>query len=101
MNFVNEILPLRDQAAIRDRWLKTRLETILPDLLEREEMDMWLVICREYNEDPVIMSLLPAESMSARRRTILAFARRNDDVERLTLSRYGYEGFYEGVWTSR
>ncbi len=98
MNFVNEILPLRDQAAIRDRWLKTRLETILPDLLKREEMDMWLVICREYNEDPVIMSLLPAESMSARRRTILAFARRNDDVERLTLSRYGYEGFYEGVW---
>ncbi|MDE2748225.1 MAG: M24 family metallopeptidase [Chloroflexota bacterium] len=98
MDYLNEILPLREQAAVRDRWLKTRLETILPDLLKREDMDMWLVICREYNEDPVIMSLLPAESMSARRRTILAFVRRNDDVERLTLSRYGYEGFYEGVW---
>ena len=59
---------------------------------------MWIVICREYNEDPVLMSLLPATSMSARRRTILLFARADDAVERLTLSRYGYEGFYEGVW---
>ena len=98
MDFLNEILPLREQARIRDRWLKARLETILPELLKREDMDMWLVICREYNEDPVIMSLLPAESMSARRRTILVFARTEDDVERLTLSRYGYEGFYDGVW---
>lgn len=94
----NEILPLREQAAVQDRWLKTRLETIAPDLLEREEIDMWLVICREYNEDPVLMSLLPATSMSARRRTILLFARSDNGLERLTLSRYGYEGFYDGVW---
>ena len=98
MDFINEILPLRQQAEIRDRWLKTRLDAILPALLEREAIDMWLVICREYNEDPVLMSLLPAASMSARRRTILVFARHGHGVERLTLSRYGYEGFYDGVW---
>ena len=98
MNFIKEILPLREQATIRDRWLKTRLETIIPELLQREDIDMWIVICREYNEDPVLMSLLPATSMSARRRTILLFARADDAVEGLTLSRYGYEGFYEGVW---
>lgn len=98
MRFVNEILPLREQAAIQDRWLKTRLETIVPELLEREDIDMWIVICREYNEDPVLMSLLPAASMSARRRTILVFARTDTEIERLTLSRYGYEGFYDGVW---
>ncbi len=98
MDFINEILPLREQASIRDRWLKTRLETIIPDLLQRENIDMWIVICREYNEDPVLLSLLPATSMSARRRTILLFSRNGDEVERMTLSRYGYEGFYEGVW---
>lgn len=98
MDFINEILPLREQAVIRDRWLKTRLETIIPELLERENIDLWIVICREYNEDPVLLSLLPATSMSARRRTILLFARNGDEVERMTLSRYGYEGFYEGVW---
>ena len=98
MKIVKEILPLREQAAVRDRWLKTRLDTIVPELLARENIDMWIVICREYNEDPVLMSLLPARSMSARRRTILVFARTENAVERLTLSRYGYEGFYDGVW---
>ncbi|MCY3798934.1 MAG: M24 family metallopeptidase [Chloroflexi bacterium] len=98
MESMNEILPLREQAAIRDRWLKTRLDTVVPELLERENIDMWIVICREYNEDPVLMSLLPATSMSARRRTILVFARTETEVERLTLSRYGYEGFYDGAW---
>lgn len=98
MDFINEILPLRERAAIRDRWLKTRLETIIPELLERENIDMWLIVCREYNEDPVLLSLLPATSMSARRRTILVFSRNGDEAERMTLSRYGYEGFYESVW---
>ena len=98
MGMFNEILPLREQAAIRDRWLKTRLDTIVPELLERQDIDMWIVICREYNEDPALMSLLPATSMSARRRTILVFTRTVTEVERLTLSRYGYEGFYAGVW---
>lgn len=98
MDFINEILPLREQQAIRDRWLKTRLETIIPELLQREEIDMWIVVCREYNEDPLLLSLLPATSMSARRRTILLFSRNGGAAERMTLSRYGYEGFYDGVW---
>ncbi len=99
MRFINEILPLRQQAKVRNRWLETRLDTIVPELMQREDIDMWIVACREYNEDPVIMSLLPATSMSARRRTILLFARSTQgSVERLTLSRYGYEGFYEAAW---
>ena len=99
MEFINEILPLRQQADIVDGWLKTRLDTIIPEIMSRADLDMWIVACREYNEDPIIMSLLPATSMSARRRTILVFARTQEgDVERLTLSRYGYEGFYEAAW---
>ena len=98
MDCINEILPLREQAHIRDRRLKKRLETIIPELLQRENIDLWIIACREYNEDPVLMSLLPATSMSARRRTILLFSRNGAEVERMTLSRYGYEGFYEGIW---
>lgn len=93
------ILPLRDQMRVRNAWLKERLDTLLPELMARENIDMWLVIAREYNEDPVIMTLLPEPAMSARRRTILVFIRREGKtVERLTLSRYGYEGFYEPAW---
>lgn len=99
MSFMNEILPLQRQAEVRDGWLKIRLETLLPELMGREDLDLWIVVCREYNEDPVIMTMLPATSMSARRRAILLFARQADGgVERLTVSRYGYEGFYEAAW---
>ena len=98
MRFIPEILPLRQQAQIRDGWLKSRLDALIPELMEREDMDMWIVACREYNEDPVLMSLLPATSMSARRRTILVFSRHEGEVDRLILSRYGYDGFYEAVW---
>ena len=52
MSFLNQILPLRRQAEVRDNWLKTRLETLLPELMRREDLDMWIVACREYNEDP-------------------------------------------------
>ena len=94
-----EILPLRKQAQVKDRWLKTRLDLLIPELMEREGMDMWIVACREYNEDPVLMSLMPATSMSARRRTILVFCRhKNGAVDQLILSRYGCDGFYETVW---
>ncbi|MCY4538013.1 MAG: M24 family metallopeptidase [Chloroflexi bacterium] len=99
MTFINDILPLRGQAAIRNGWLKSRLDTIIPQLLDRENIDMWIIACREYNEDPVLMSMLPATSMSARRRTMLIFLREKDgSVRRLTLSRYGYDDLYETVW---
>lgn len=99
MSFINDILPLRRQAEIRDGWLRERLDSIIPQLLERLDIDMWIIACREYNEDPVLMSMLPAASMSARRRTILVFSRERDgSVRRLTLSRYGYDDFYETVW---
>jgi hypothetical protein len=95
----DKILPLRAQNEIRNDWLKTRLDTLLPELMERAEIDLWLVIAREYNEDPVVMSLLPSPSMSARRRTILVFARNGSGgVDRLTLSRYEMRGFYEADW---
>lgn len=99
-------LPLREQAALRNRWLRERLEQLLPELMARAGLDLWLVVAREYNEDPLIMSLLPEPEMAARRRTILLFARRNDgSVERLTLGRYAYHGvaeadaaLYQAAW---
>lgn len=99
MQFHPNILPLRQQATITDSWLKTRLDTLIPELMEREGFDMWIIACREYNEDPVVMTMIPATSMSARRRTILVFSRQADGtVDRLTLSRYGYTGFFEPAW---
>ena len=94
------ILPLREQARIRDAWLAERLDTLLPSLMRERGVDMWVLVAREYLEDPVVATMLDAESMHARRRTILVFfdPGGGKPVERLTVSRYGLGGLFAGAW---
>jgi Xaa-Pro aminopeptidase len=93
------ILSLRDQAAVYNAWLRTRLDRILPELMRQEGIDMWLVICRENNEDPVFSSLVPFTSLYASRTSILVFFDKGlQGVERLTVSRSGIGGLYTSVW---
>ena len=73
------VLPLRERGPIYDRWLKDRLNTVLPEIMRRQGIDMWLVICREYEEDPVYLSLVPLDSFSARRLSMLVFYDRGKD----------------------
>src|SRR4051795_12345209 len=91
-------LPLREQADVRDRWLTQRLLDVLPGLMDRAGIDLWLVIGREYNEDPVLATLLPATWLSARRRTILALHRSDDGVTAAAVSRYPV-GQFVAVWS--
>ncbi|KQS66304.1 M24 family metallopeptidase [Modestobacter sp. Leaf380] len=81
-------LPLRDQAEVRDRWLTQRLQDLLPDLMDDAGIDLWVVVGREYNEDPVLPTLLPASWLSARRRTILLLHRSDDGVTPMAVARY-------------
>lgn len=94
------VLPLRERAAVEDRWLEARFETILPELMRREGIDLWIVAAREYNEDPVIETMLPATWMAARRRTILVFFDRGPQqgVERLAVARYDIGRFFRSAW---
>ena len=94
------LLTLRQQAALRDAWLAQRLETLVPALMREQGVDMWVLIAREYVEDPVVATMLDARSMHARRRTILVFFDPGEGkpVERLTVSRYGLAGLFTPVW---
>lgn len=89
--------PLREQDQIRQAWLKARLERVLPTLMRRHGVAMWIVVCREYNEDPAFFSLVSPSVMAARRRTILVFNDRGPEkgVERLALGGGGNGGLYE------
>ena len=95
------VLPLREQAKLRDAWLAQRLETVVPALMREQGVDMWVLIAREYDEDPVVATMLDARSMHARRRTILVFFDPGEGkpVERLTVSRYGLAGLFAPAWT--
>ncbi|MCA3254407.1 MAG: aminopeptidase P family protein [Alphaproteobacteria bacterium] len=95
------IPPLRAQAKTRDAWLAERLDTIVPALMRERGVDMWVLVAREYLEDPVLATMLDAESFHARRRTILVFhdPGAGKPVERLTVSRYGLGGLFQSAWT--
>ena len=94
------LLPLRDRAAAIDRILEERLDTIIPQIMREQGVSMWVLMAREYFEEPVVESLLDARSMAARRRTILIFFNPGDGqpIERLTVSRYGLAGLFEPSW---
>jgi Xaa-Pro aminopeptidase len=94
------VLPLRRQAQLRDDWLVQRLDGIVPDLMRREGLDMWVLIAREYNSDPVLETMLPAKWLGARRRTVLVFhdPGAGHTVERLSVARYDLSPFFVKSW---
>ncbi len=94
------ILPHRERAATVNRILRDRLQNLLPKLMRETGIDMWLVIAREYNEDPVFYSLVPEPVFAARRTTMLVFFDRGpgEELEQLAVSRYGIGDLYTSAW---
>ena len=92
------ILPLRDQAAVRDQWLSKKIHSVLPDLMRRENIDMWVLISREYNEDPVLKTMLPALWLAARRTTMLVIYDTGSELETLACARYDIGDTFKKSW---
>ncbi len=96
----DRVLTHREQDALVRTWIERRLDTLLPGLMRREGIDMWIVVSREYNDDPVFRSMAPPTTFSSRRRTILVFSDRGDTVDRLSIGRFDYDGLFTVVPTS-
>lgn len=99
--FLNgQILSERDRALLRDEILEDRFNNLLPSLMDQTGIDMWLVISREYNEDPVMRTMLPSTWLNARRRTILVFYRdkEKNTIEKLAIARYNVGSNIQSAW---
>jgi len=93
------VLPPHERVEAENRLLTERLDHLLPALMSEAGLDMWIVINREYAEDPVYFTLVPQPSFAARRTTMLVFARAADGtVERLAVNRYPLGGPYKSAW---
>ena len=96
----SQILPERDRASLIDKILADRFDHVLPDIMDRTGIDMWILITREYNEDPVVKTMLPSTWLNARRRTILVFS--YDDTkfkaEKLAVTRYNIGDNITSAW---
>lgn len=94
------ILPLRERAELEDRWLRDRLDTLVPALMRQHGIDMWVLVAREYLEDPVMATMLNATSLHARRRTVLIFfdPGGGKPVERLVVNKHGMGDLFAPAW---
>jgi hypothetical protein len=94
------VLPMRDRSALIDEILIDRVENLLPQLMRREKIDMWILISREYNEDPVLKTFLPSTWLSARRRTILVMFDPGEGkpLECLAVARYQVGEVFKKAW---
>lgn len=94
------ILPMRERAAVIDQWLDARIQTVLPDVMRRTGIDLWVLVSREYNEDPVLRTFLPSSWQTARRRTILLIHDPGEDqpLETLAVARYAVGSTFTKAW---
>ena len=83
-----------------DKIQKDRLDNLLPQLMSKSNLDMWVLIAREYNEDPVLRTMLPATWLNARRRTILVIYNpgRNMPLETFAIARYDVGKVFKKAW---
>ena len=95
-----KILPKSQQYQVRRSMVKDRLASLLPDLLVREGIDLWVIPAQECNNDPV-WEALTGNSL-ARRTSILLIGMRQGQLWTGCLSRYeiGVSGHYEMLWSA-
>ena len=96
--FSQNILDLKNRSYVIKDIQKDRIENLLPKLMKETEIDMWVIITREYNEDPIIKTLLPPTWLNARRRTILVFYYDNNKIESVAISRYNFGENIPSIW---
>ncbi|MDC1061080.1 M24 family metallopeptidase [Flavobacteriaceae bacterium] len=94
------ILPLKERAMVMEEIQHQRFTELLPALMEEHQLDAWVLITREYNEDPVVKTMLPPTWLNARRRTILVFTldAKTGELSRAAITRYPFGKLIPSVW---
>jgi len=92
------VLSVKEQSRVIDQILEDRLDNLLPKLMRREGIDMWILISREYNEDPVMKTILPSTWLAARRRTMMVFYDDGEQLEKVAIARYSVGRLLKGEW---
>ena len=95
-----QVLSLKERALLIDEIQKDRLDNLLPQLMDDNGIDLWVLITREYNEDPVVKTLLPPTWLNARRQTILVFSKNRDakGVTSAAITRYPFGKLIPSIW---
>jgi Xaa-Pro dipeptidase len=95
-----KLLSVREQLEVRERWLKTRLDTMLLPMMRRHQVEMWIVTNEEFHPETVVPYIAPPIPYEGRRDFFIFTDRGDDKLERIALVRYPEEhlrSFFEVV----
>jgi len=86
-----KLLPVREQQAVRERWLKKRLDTMLLPMMRQQKIDMWIVTNEEFHPEPVVPYIAPPIPYVGRRDFFIFADRGVDKLDRIAIVRYPEE----------
>lgn len=87
--------PMRERAAIINRNLRGRLETLLPRAMRETGFDMWIILCQEDNPDPVFTTMIPMDTWCPILQILVFFDRGAAGVERINISGVNTHDLYD------
>jgi len=86
-----KLLPVREQQALREQWLKKRLDTMLLPMMRQQKIEMWIVINEEFHAEPVVPYIAPPLPYVGRRDFFIFADRGGNKLDRIALVRYPEE----------
>ena len=86
-----KLLPVREQQAVRESWLRKRLDTMLLPMMRQQKIEMWIVTNEEFHADPVTAYIAPPLPYVGRRDIFIFADRGGDKLDRLAIVRYPEE----------
>ncbi len=85
-----KLLSQREQADVREQWLKKRLGSLLLPMMKRHGIEMWIVVNEEFHTDPVTPHITPPIPIVGRR-DLFVFIDKGERIERIAVVRYSEE----------
>jgi Xaa-Pro dipeptidase len=79
---------VREQLAVRESWLKTRIDTMLLPMMRRQNISMWIVTNEEFHADPVTAHIAPPLPYVGRRDFFIFADRGGNKLDRVAVIRY-------------
>jgi Xaa-Pro aminopeptidase len=99
-----DILTQKQQSELYNKNLEWKLDSVLPQLMRRENIDMWIIICFENSEDPVYRTLTTRPLDNARRLSVLIFHDTPDGFKKLSATWHGAAAsgyMYESIFNDK
>ena len=85
-----KLLSLREQADVREKWLKKRFDELLLPMMRKHDVSMWIVTNEEFHSDPVTDSIVPPIPIVGRR-DFFIFYDNGKTLEKYAVVRYEEE----------